>query len=199
MPYKDSEVQKAYWRDYRAANRERIAARKHDYYTTHLEAFKSYVATHRQAISSRRRVRDAAHPEKTTAYNRAYYETHRETINGRRRAYHAAHPEIINARKRTWKANHLSMVHAYDNRRRARKRAALCTATADQVIAITSAYKGRCAYCGKKSDKMEIDHVIPLSKGGTHTPENLVPACKPCNSGKRDHEAPCLPAVRLLL
>lgn len=48
---------------------------------------------------------------------------------------------------------------------------------------------GRCRYCrtpftttGKT--RATIDHVIPLAKGGTHTPDNIVLACLSCNSSK---------------
>ena len=43
---------------------------------------------------------------------------------------------------------------------------------------------GRCQYCGKKAES--IDHVVPRSKGGPHTWENVVAACSRCNSSKRD-------------
>ncbi|HZZ47594.1 MAG TPA: HNH endonuclease [Pseudonocardia sp.] len=41
-----------------------------------------------------------------------------------------------------------------------------------------------CAYCGKRADT--IDHVIPRSRGGTHSWENCVAACRACNSRKAD-------------
>lgn len=41
-----------------------------------------------------------------------------------------------------------------------------------------------CAYCLRQDVKLTMDHVIPLSKGGDHTVQNLVPACKSCNSSK---------------
>lgn len=41
-----------------------------------------------------------------------------------------------------------------------------------------------CAYCG--DDPVTFDHVVPRSKGGTDDPENLVPACRPCNASKSD-------------
>ena len=42
-----------------------------------------------------------------------------------------------------------------------------------------------CVYCARP-DPDTADHVIPLSKGGSNYPCNLVPACKSCNSSKRD-------------
>lgn len=44
-----------------------------------------------------------------------------------------------------------------------------------------------CKYCGvafSEKTPPTIDHVIPLSKGGTHTKDNIVLACKSCNSKK---------------
>ena len=42
----------------------------------------------------------------------------------------------------------------------------------------------RCAYCTRRADT--IDHVVPRSRGGGHTWENCVAACRPCNSRKAD-------------
>jgi 5-methylcytosine-specific restriction endonuclease McrA len=41
-----------------------------------------------------------------------------------------------------------------------------------------------CAYCGKRADT--IDHIVPRSRGGTHTWDNCVAACRTCNSRKAD-------------
>jgi 5-methylcytosine-specific restriction endonuclease McrA len=43
---------------------------------------------------------------------------------------------------------------------------------------------GKCQYCNAAAES--IDHIIPRSRGGTHTWENVVAACRPCNSKKRD-------------
>ncbi len=48
----------------------------------------------------------------------------------------------------------------------------------------------RCQYCGAAAEN--IDHVVPRSRGGQHVWENVVAACRPCNSRKEDrsvHEA----------
>lgn len=42
----------------------------------------------------------------------------------------------------------------------------------------------RCQYCGSAAES--IDHVVPRARGGPHTWENVVAACRPCNVRKRD-------------
>lgn len=44
----------------------------------------------------------------------------------------------------------------------------------------------KCLYCGKSAPAviLQVDHVLPVSKGGTNEPANLVTACQDCNFGK---------------
>lgn len=46
--------------------------------------------------------------------------------------------------------------------------------------------RGICACCGKKltTKTMTMDHIIPISRGGTNEPENLIALCEPCNKQK---------------
>jgi 5-methylcytosine-specific restriction endonuclease McrA len=46
-------------------------------------------------------------------------------------------------------------------------------------------WSGPCAYCGYDAPT-QVDHVMPLSRGGTDDRANLVPACRPCNMNKLD-------------
>lgn len=48
--------------------------------------------------------------------------------------------------------------------------------------------KRTCQYCGRRSPEvvLELDHRIPVSKGGTNDESNLVTACRECNRGKSD-------------
>lgn len=47
--------------------------------------------------------------------------------------------------------------------------------------------RGVCYYCGRAFPPAELtmDHVVPLSRGGQTTKSNVVPACKTCNTKKR--------------
>jgi 5-methylcytosine-specific restriction endonuclease McrA len=49
-------------------------------------------------------------------------------------------------------------------------------------------YKFRCCYCGvqHKPEDLNLDHVVPKSKGGPTTWDNIVLSCLPCNSRKGD-------------
>lgn len=47
--------------------------------------------------------------------------------------------------------------------------------------------QGACHYCGYANPEvLEVDHVIPVSRGGSDKKKNLVPACWRCNHEKRD-------------
>lgn len=43
-----------------------------------------------------------------------------------------------------------------------------------------------CYYCGGIAE--DADHFYPLSGGGLHCRENIVPACGPCNGSKYNHD-----------
>ena len=43
-----------------------------------------------------------------------------------------------------------------------------------------------CAYCGRpgSDSRLQVEHIIPISRGGPHAMANIVPACKRCNDSK---------------
>ncbi len=46
--------------------------------------------------------------------------------------------------------------------------------------------RGFCSYCGERSNKFHMEHVIPLVRGGRHAIGNVVPVCPSCNLSKHD-------------
>lgn len=62
----------------------------------------------------------------------------------------------------------------------------------------------RCVYCGRGARdgvELQLDHVIPHSRGGSDDPDNLCTACDTCNRGKTDkrlREQPVEPRISLL-
>lgn len=69
-------------------------------------------------------------------------------------------------------------------KRRAIKKMAVIDLDKFGEKAVIDACDGTCSYCLKKFDKLTLDHVVPLSRGGSHTYDNLVGACLACNLAK---------------
>jgi 5-methylcytosine-specific restriction endonuclease McrA len=47
---------------------------------------------------------------------------------------------------------------------------------------------GKCAKCGSR-EKLEYDHIVPLSKSGSNTARNVELLCEKCNRSKGDNIA----------
>lgn len=129
----------------------------------------------------------ARHPErvkdvlaKWLAKNPTY-----ERDRGRRRyATDPVYRERTQAAAREWMKAHPEYARAAAKLRRARLAGAACDLTVDDARAVFEDYSGLCVYC--LAPATTLDHVVPISKGGAHTRDNLVPACKRCNSAKHD-------------
>lgn len=150
-----------------------------DWYHANADKAKATQAANR----ARNRVRDrararawrAANPDRAVENCRHWYAANRAAMLEYRRAY----------RKRNREA-----IRLLNAGRRARQRnAPVNDLTARQWHAIKAAYGHRCAYCRQRRN-LTMDHVVPLSKGGSHTAANIVPACGPCNSSKHTGPAP---------
>lgn len=72
----------------------------------------------------------------------------------------------------------------YELVRRARKRGAGGSFTAEEWHALCALYGYRCLSCKAVGVRLTADHVIPVSLGGTSDISNIQPLCGPCNSRK---------------
>lgn len=157
------------WQVYREANRE--ALRERD---------RAYKAANRDAVLERKRQYHKANREAILARNRKYNEENREARNAKVREY--GQTEGGRAAKRR-----------HEDKRRALKINAFVEAVDRQAIFKRDGYT--CQLCGKKVDMNKagpdpmspsIDHILPLSKGGTHEPRNVQLAHLGCNSRKNN-------------
>jgi 5-methylcytosine-specific restriction endonuclease McrA len=105
------------------------------------------------------------------------------------RDWAAANPEKVRARNSRWSRAHPIEGRLNAHRRRLREIRAPGTFTRDEWLETLDIFGHLCAYClrpedGSNARKLTIEHVIPLDRGGEHSPDNIVPACLSCNSAK---------------
>lgn len=150
---------KASSRAYREANRAKLAEKQ-----------KAYYATNREKAQEYSRAYYAANREKAKEGQKAWREANREKLTEYQKAYRAANPEKLRAK---------------EHNRRARKRNAQGSHTAEQVSARFAVHGDACIYCSS-TENLHADHLKPLAKGGSNWASNIVPACSSCNTSKSD-------------
>jgi 5-methylcytosine-specific restriction endonuclease McrA len=125
----------------------------------------------------------AANRERQAATGAAWHAANREQKAETNAAWYAANREQKAATSAAWYAANPEKVKAIQQRRRARKANAAGTFTSEQWLARLAYHENKCVYCGSRED-LQIEHQIPLARGGTNWSSNLVPACGTCNRSK---------------
>ncbi len=110
------------------------------------------------------------HLEEFRAYSKKYRETNPEKVKSSHDTHMEAHPEA-------------SVVAS--QKRRARLEAVENTLTKGEAKLAYRESGGLCTYCGEPvGNKRSLDHIFPISKGGSNTFENVTVVCVSCNSKK---------------
>lgn len=102
----------------------------------------------------------------------------RQTPHGR-----AQYIKIKKKYQSSHKAKFLKRLVRIRRRTLLKRKGIAATLTSSEWQQILVRYGNRCVYCGSH-ERLTMDHYIPVSKGGTHTKENVVPACLDCNRHK---------------
>lgn len=154
-----AECTRKYTREWRQCNIEKVRAYHRRWYKENKDTAQDYMQKWREKNPNYDRQQAQAwaiaHPEQRKETQRAYFERTREAHRQRERTY------------------------------RARKRnATIETITEEGWMQIILSYDSCCVYCGHKCESPSMDHIVPISKGGSHSYDNIVPACLECNCKK---------------
>lgn len=119
--------------------------------------------------------------KRQTALN--WYRRNQKENNRKSRERAQANKELYAQRKKAWQKANPEKVRAQTERRRIRKLENLEYFISDKEL--IKLYRSPCIYCGS-TKRITLDHIIPISRGGTHGIGNIAAACISCNSSKRD-------------
>lgn len=122
--------------------------------------------------------------DKSRAAWARYMTTHGEARRIYSRARYAKNPEVAKKQLRAWQKNNPDKVARLNARRRALRASAPGKLTTADVAETRERDCGFCCYC-LKPGATDLEHCTPLSRGGANTADNIVMACKACNSSKR--------------
>lgn len=128
-----------------------------------------------------------ANPERESRVSRQWYARNREQQIEAALRWRKANPERFDELNRRWKADNPARAKAIKRHagqlRRARVAAAtIVPFTYDELLASWAEDDlYGCACCGGPFE--EIEHIVPICRGGEHSIANLVPSCIECNRG----------------
>lgn len=199
MPYKDPEKSRLYQKDYQRKWRKSLEGEKLEEYKRkdressskwrlenrekHLENSRKWYEENRELAIARRTKNYKENCERERQARKKWAAENPEKIRIAMRKQYLKNRERILANNKRWSLANPQASQAYSTNRRARKLQASGSFTKDQFIDLCEQYEQLCAYCGKK-DKLTVDHIVPLSRGGSNYIENIAPACGKCNARK---------------
>lgn len=151
---------------------------------------REYYLANREKKLAYNRAYWAANKDKANAKHAEYRKKNRLKINALNRAYWDKHPEKFKGWRKKWINKNRGVVSSYDANARARQLGV--DYDKELIEQFFSWIKNQdfvsCSYCGCfiPSNKVHIDHIVPITRNGAHHPDNFAVACHSCNSSKTD-------------
>lgn len=113
----------------------------------------------------------ADNPEKVAAYKKAEYQNNKERYAENAKRWTKDNRAVVRQAKRRYKTK----------RKQWELNGSFTQAEWNELL---DTYGHICLSCRRDDVDLTQDHVIPLSKGGSNTIDNIQPLCGPCNSSK---------------
>lgn len=182
-----------------ALNPEPIKQRAAKYYHENADKVAAYKEANRDKRNAQTKAWHEANRDRDKEYSKLYYEENSEKIKSNSKQYYDKNSEVQKLKSAQWRKenpdkfkeqqesyrkNNVTKLLDKNAKRRALKRGATIEAVDRNEVYLRAG--GICGICNKHVplDKMTIDHVIPLIKGGAHSMQNVQIAHLSCNSAK---------------
>lgn len=152
------------------------------------EKSREWRAQHKQRVQELNREFYEANREERLEYHRQYRQNNQGRIKQLLAKFRHEHPDYHRDYMRRWTKANPDKVRARDNARRVFKMGQPASFTANEWSKLKERYNYTCLRCGRREPEIKLtaDHVVPISKGGIGTIDNIQPLCRHCNTAKSD-------------
>jgi 5-methylcytosine-specific restriction endonuclease McrA len=147
------------------------------------ELHKKYYKTHREKYRESRitvlKNWRKNNSERVKEYGRKYNREMSEV----RSKYRQENPDKCRAQRNNYVSRNRARRNSWQHNYRVKKQANGGTYTQKEWLELCNKFGNKCLCCGQR-EKLTVDHIIPISKGGQNTIANIQPLCAKCNSKK---------------
>jgi len=181
---------KAYQKEYREKNKERIRAQTKAWNEKNKERVyaiqKEWTEKNKEKVVGYKKKYDENNKEKVRVRKKAWAEANRERSNAHKRAWNKKNPGY----KKEWRENNKDRINATVANRRALKFRATIRLTELDKFVVEEMYNLAQLRTEQTGFEWHVDHIKPLTKGGLHKPTNLqvVPGTWNLSKGNRSEE-----------
>lgn len=149
------------------------------------EKIREYKLSHKDEYAEYFRQYNQANKERIKDYHHQHYIENKERIDEQNRQWFRNNHNKHIQRTRRWRSANPEKARALWHKYKTRKLSAEGAHTSDDIKLQYNAQKGRCWWCGcELGGVYHADHLVPLSRGGSNAPSNIVITCPPCNCSK---------------
>lgn len=151
------------------------------------ENCRAWRAKNKERVAELNRMFYQENRQKRLEYHRSYRQKNKDYFKEAMKKFKRDNPSYHREQNRRWARAHPEKIRLRTLARKARHRGNGGTFTTHEWEFLKRHYNFTCLRCGLQEPeiKLTVDHIVPLSKGGRHSVENIQPLCRSCNSIKQ--------------